>query len=105
VSHLGRDHMVFGLLLPVKSVPITTNVVSSYPVHDKVYSMQHYVIKFVSDLAAVRWFSLGTPGSSINQTESGVKHHKPKPSFSKFYGGQMYMELAWFSFCYFRNQL
>ena len=69
MSHLGRDHMVFGLLLPVKSVPITTNVVSSYPIHDKVYSMQHYVIKFVSDLAAVRWFSLDTPGSSINQTD------------------------------------
>jgi hypothetical protein len=31
-------------------VPITTKVVSSNPVHDDVYSIKHYVIKFVSDL-------------------------------------------------------
>jgi len=41
--------MVVGFQLPVQSVPITTNVVSSNPVHCKVYSI-HYVIKFVSDL-------------------------------------------------------
>ena len=29
---------------------ITTKVVSLNPVHGEVYSMQHYVIKFVSDL-------------------------------------------------------
>jgi hypothetical protein len=34
----------------VQSVPITTKVVSSNPVHGQVYSIQHYVIKFVSDL-------------------------------------------------------
>jgi hypothetical protein len=28
-------------------VPITTNVVSSNPAHGEVYSIQHYVIKFV----------------------------------------------------------
>ena len=38
------------LQLPVHSVPITTKVVSSNPVHREVYSIQHYVIKFVSDL-------------------------------------------------------
>ena len=43
-----HDHMVVELPLP--SVPITTNVVSSNPAHDDVYSIQHYVIKFVSDL-------------------------------------------------------
>jgi hypothetical protein len=32
------------------SVPIITYVVSSNPVHGEVYSIQHYVIKFVSDL-------------------------------------------------------
>ena len=37
------------LQLPVQSVPITTNV-SSIPTHGKVYSIQHYVIKFVIDL-------------------------------------------------------
>jgi hypothetical protein len=35
------------------SVPITTNVVSSNPVHSKVNSMQKYVIKFVNDLRQV----------------------------------------------------
>ena len=39
-----------------KSVPITTNVVSLNPVHCKVYSMQHFVIKFVSDLRQVDGF-------------------------------------------------
>jgi len=39
------------LQLPVQSVPITTNVVSSNPVqlHGEVYSIQHYVTKFVGD--------------------------------------------------------
>ena len=36
------------LQLPVQSVPITTKVVSSNPVHGELYSIQHYVIKFVS---------------------------------------------------------
>jgi hypothetical protein len=30
-----------------KQVPITTKVVSLNPIHDEVYSIQHYVIKFV----------------------------------------------------------
>jgi hypothetical protein len=34
----------------MQSVNITTNVVSLHPVHGEVYSIQHYVIKFVSDL-------------------------------------------------------
>jgi len=38
------------LQLPVQSVLITTNVVSSNPVHGEVYLMQYYWIKFVSDL-------------------------------------------------------
>ena len=38
---------------------ITTNVVSSNPAYE-VYSIQHYVIKFVSDLRQGRWFSPGT---------------------------------------------
>ena len=38
------------LQLPVESVPIATKVVSFNPVHGEVYSIQHYVIKFVSDL-------------------------------------------------------
>jgi hypothetical protein len=40
-------------MVHVQSVPITTKIVSSNPVHGEVYSMQHYVIKFVSDLRQV----------------------------------------------------
>ena len=36
--------------LPMQSVPITTNVVSLNQTYGEVHSMQHYVIKFVSDL-------------------------------------------------------
>ena len=40
-----------GLQLPVQSVPITTKVVSWNPDRTRcTYSIQHYVIKFVSDL-------------------------------------------------------
>ena len=35
---------------------ITIKVVSSNPFHGKVYSMQHYVIKFVNDLREVGSF-------------------------------------------------
>jgi hypothetical protein len=41
------------LKLPVQSVYITTNIVSSIRAHVEVYSIQHYVIKFVSDLRQV----------------------------------------------------
>ena len=44
----------------MQSVAIITNVVSSNPVHGEVYSIQLYVIKFVSDLRQVSgflWFS------------------------------------------------
>ena len=44
------------LQLPVQSLPITTTVASSNPTHGKVYLIQHYVIKFVSDLQQVGGF-------------------------------------------------
>ena len=44
------------LQLPVQAVPITTKVGNSNPVHGEVYSIQHYVIKFVSDLRQVGGF-------------------------------------------------
>ena len=44
---------------------ITTKVVSSTPVHGEISSIQHYVIKFVSDFRQV-WFS---PVSSNNKTD------------------------------------
>jgi len=44
------------LQLPMQSVPITTKVVSSNTIHGEMYSIQHYVIKFVSDLWQVGGF-------------------------------------------------
>jgi hypothetical protein len=52
----GCDCMVVAFITTyatMQSVPITTNIVSSNPVHSEVYSIQHYVIKFVSDLRQV----------------------------------------------------
>jgi hypothetical protein len=40
----------------MQSVPITTQVMSSNPVHGEAYTIQHYVIKFVSDLRKVGGF-------------------------------------------------
>ena len=54
------------LQLPVQSEPITTKIVSSNALHGEVYSIQHYLIKFVSDLRQVGGFSQGTLVSSIN---------------------------------------
>jgi hypothetical protein len=54
-------------IIPIQSVPITTKtlkVVSLNPAHGEVYSIQHYVIMFVSDLRhvgdflRVLWFTL-----------------------------------------------
>jgi hypothetical protein len=44
------------LQITVQSVHIITKVVSLNPVHVEVYSIQHYVIKFVSDLQQVGGF-------------------------------------------------
>jgi hypothetical protein len=41
----------------------------SNPIHGEVYSIQPYVIKFVSDLRQVLCFSPGTPVSSTNETD------------------------------------
>jgi hypothetical protein len=70
--------------LPMQPVPITTKVVTSNPVHGEVYSIQHYVIMFVSDLWQVGGFSgflhqlIWPPQYNWNIVESGVKHHIPK---------------------------
>jgi hypothetical protein len=52
-------------------VLFTTKVESPNTAHDKVFSIQHYVIKFVCDIATGQWFSLGTLVSSTNKTD----HH------------------------------
>ena len=53
------------LQLPVL---ITSEIVNMNPVHGEVYSIQHYVIKFVSDLQQVGGFLLVLPVSSTNKT-------------------------------------
>jgi hypothetical protein len=59
--------------LHMQSVPITTNVVSSNPVHGDVYTIQHYVTKFVSDLRQTgRWFSPGTLVTSTNKVTAMI---------------------------------
>ena len=57
-SCCGRDHTVVRFTTTyMQSVPITTKVVSSNPAHGEVYSIQHHVIKLVSDLLQVGGFS------------------------------------------------
>ena len=54
MCHRGRDcKVVEFVLLPVQSMLRTTKVVSSNPAHGDVYSIQQYMIKFVSDLRQV----------------------------------------------------
>jgi len=59
-TNLGAVMVVFVWWLklqpPMHSVPITTYVVNSSPDHDQVYSIQHYVIKVISDLRQVGGF-------------------------------------------------
>jgi hypothetical protein len=40
----------------MQSMPLTAKVVYLNPAHGEVYSIQHYVIKFVSDLRQVSGF-------------------------------------------------
>jgi hypothetical protein len=52
----GRSCLVVGFRTTYASVPITTKVMSLNPAHGEVYSIQHYVIKFVSGLSQVSGF-------------------------------------------------
>ena len=79
--------LMYSQFLPVKPVTITTRIVSSNPVHGEMYSIQHYVIKFVSDLRqfggvllVLRFPAIikkWPPRYNWNIFESGIKHHKP----------------------------
>ena len=56
-----RGSMVVFFTTTLQSVPITNKVVSLWRgvklwIHDEVYSIQHYMIKFVSDLRQVGGF-------------------------------------------------
>ena len=70
------------LQLPVQPVSITTQLVSSNPVSGEVYSIQHYVIKFVSYLRQVGGVFRFPPSIQLTATiswnivESGVKHYQ-----------------------------
>ena len=70
------------------NIPVQfTNIVSLNPPHGEVYSIQHYVIKFVSDLRQVGGFLrvLWLPPpikTDWNIVESGVKHHNHQPMYS-----------------------
>ena len=60
----GRDRMV----IPMQSVAITTNVVSANPANDEMYSIQHYVIKFVSNMRQVGGFLWFPPSKKPTAT-------------------------------------
>ena len=59
-SRRGRDRMVVGLTTTttcaISAYDITSKVVSLNPADGEVYSIQHYVIEFVSDLQQVFCF-------------------------------------------------
>jgi hypothetical protein len=49
-------HIISKLYKEMQSVSITTNIVSSNPIHSEVYLMQHYVIMLVYDLRQIVGF-------------------------------------------------
>jgi len=56
------------LQLPMQSVPITTKDVSSNLIDGEVYSIQHYMIKFVSHLRQVGGFLRFPPPIKLTAT-------------------------------------
>jgi hypothetical protein len=56
ISLFCRDRMVVGFTTTCAISAITTYVVGSNPAHSEVYSIQHYVIKFISNLRQVGGF-------------------------------------------------
>jgi hypothetical protein len=67
----GRDRMVVEF--------ITTNVLSLNPVHGKVYSLQHYVIKFVS-ANTEKLYGRNTEEKEIPTTHIMCFHYRPLTS-------------------------
>jgi hypothetical protein len=64
MGHRGRERMVMVKIYNC----ITYSVANSNPIHDKVCSIQHYVIKFVSDLWQVSGFLLFPPPIKLTAT-------------------------------------
>jgi hypothetical protein len=56
------------VVVVVQSVPITTKVVNLNSAHGEVYSIQHYVLMFVSDLRQVGGFLRFPPPITMNAT-------------------------------------
>ena len=54
-GHSGCDCMVVGLTIPVQSVPITTNVVSSNPVHGAT-TLCDKVVSNLRQISGFLWF-------------------------------------------------
>jgi len=64
-------HITRKLYKEMQSVFITTNIVSSNPVHSEVYLIQHYVIMVVSDLRQIvgfLWVLWFPPPIKLNTT-------------------------------------
>ena len=53
IQNKQNEHNATNFQLPVQAVLITTKFVISNPTHGKMYLIQQYVIKFVSDLCQV----------------------------------------------------
>ena len=53
---INNSSISFCVVAVVVVIVIITKVVSSNPVHSEVYSIQHYVTQFVSDLRQVSGF-------------------------------------------------
>jgi hypothetical protein len=75
VSSRNRQDLIHSLVPPhyvswSKSVAITNNVIRSNPAHDETSWIQHYVIKFVSDMQQFRGFLRILRFSSANKTGS-----------------------------------
>ena len=58
-------------------MPITTKVVSSHPAHGAMYSMQYYVMKFVSDLLKVALNTIFVFDTFIIATRPNVAVQNP----------------------------
>jgi hypothetical protein len=79
------NHVVVEFTFAIQSAPITTKVVSSNPDNGKVYSIQHFVINFISDFrkrsvvfsrySGFLYKKNWPPGYNWNIVESGIKHH------------------------------
>ena len=86
ILHIGSNDTIEDLYFDFhQSVPITTKVVNSNPTHGEVYSIQHYVINFVSDLRKVSGFLRFLPPIKLtSMIDITVIQHPHLPSAEGF---------------------